>query len=493
MKTKYGKWSTVSRFFQTLRFKSALVAVVSLFAIIKLTAQNQNPPSPPVVEATPAGAMQEQASHPTNESFQFVILPNGAMTMRRLAPQSTNATATPGSPAAPSPAETQPATVAPASLQTTPTPTNETATAGSPAASSPVETQPATSAPASLQTTPMSAASDDYHWDPFERHTKAAPAPASSARQPATPQPATPQPAAPQPAAPQPAASQAAASTGDAMVMPSPLLQAPKPTKNEISVSGDVMMGQGTVTLPLGYSLKQSLGGIVPTPVSAFSVPRSSTYYGGTVSYSYGQAWYVDLSFAQGQSSGSQTIDTGWLGPLNSTFSIDDTWYQLYVKYTFPQLRGKRFSAYLRAGASYINSELKDNSTSYTQKDTTQDLLGNLGGGLGYTVYSSRHLRFGLQTEIEGFYGNRSQSSLETLEGDHGLTPTSASINNSLYGGIGRATMRLEYRLGQSGLFKIFGEAGAEGRYTMISYPGAGTKNELLWGPYAKLGIRYAF
>jgi hypothetical protein len=431
-----------------LGFKSVLIVVMALFATIMLTAQNQNPPSPPVIEATPVGAMQKQGTQPASEHFQFVILPNGAMTMRRLATLSTNATATPSSPAATSPAETQPATAAPASLQTTPAP----------------------------------AASDEYHWDPFERHTKAAPSPASSA---------------PQPAASQPAASQPAASAGDAMVMPSPsLLQAPKPTKNEISVSGDVMLGQGTVTLPLGYSLKQSLGGIVPTPVSAFSVPRSSTYFGGTVSYSYGQAWYVDLSFAQGQSSGSQSIDTGFLGSLNSTFSINDTWYQIYAKYTFPQLRGKRFSAYLRVGASYINSELKDNSSDpirYVQTDKTQDLLGNLGGGLGYTVYSSRHLRFGLQTEIEGFYGNRSQSSLETLGSDNGLTPTSASINNSLYGGIGRATMRLEYRLGQSGLFKIFSEVGAEGRYTMVSYPGAGTQNELLWGPYAKLGIRYAF
>ena len=463
MKTKQGKRPGVLRFFQTLGFKSVLIAVMSLFATIKLTSQNQNPPSPPVNEATPAGAVQEQASQPKNESFQFMILPNGAMAMQRVATQPTNATATPSSPAAPSPAETQPATAAPAPLQTTPAP----------------------------------AASDGYHWDPFERHTKAAPSPAAPPQQPAAPQPATSQPAASQPAAPEPAASQPAAPAGDAIAMPTPLLQAPKPTKNEISVSGDMMLGEGTVTLPLGYSLKKSLGDIVPITVSAFSVPRSSTYYGGTISYSYGQAWYVDLSFSQGQSSGNQTIDTGWLGPLNSTFSINDTWYKIYVKYTFPQLRGKRFSAYLRAGASYINSELKDNSADpirYEQTDTTQDLLGNLGAGLGYTVYSSRRLRFGLQAEIEGFYGFRSQSSLEKLGSDVGLTPVSASINNTLYGGIGRATMRLDYRLGRSGLFKIFGEVGAEGRYTMISYPeGGGTENELLWGPYAKLGIRYAF
>ena len=285
---------------------------------------------------------------------------------------------------------------------------------------------------------------------------------------------------------------------GDAAAMPPPVLQAPKPTKNEVSISGDVMLGSGTVTLPLGYSLQQSLGNNANSPVGAFSVPRSSTYYGGTVSYSYGQAWYVDLSFAQGQSSGNQSIDTGWLGAMNSNFSINDTWYQLYVKYAFPQLRGKRFSAYLRAGASYVTAEIKDDATSpafgrYTQKDTTTDMLGNIGFGLGYSLYSHKHLRLGLQFEGEGFYGIRTQESLESLSADQGLNFVSAGIDNSLYGGIARVTLRAEYRLGQSGLFKIFAEVGGEGRYTMITYPNASAPDEMLWGPYAKLGIRYAF
>jgi hypothetical protein len=284
--------------------------------------------------------------------------------------------------------------------------------------------------------------------------------------------------------------------TNDAGAMPPPTLQAPKPTKNEVSFSGDVMLGSGTVTLPLGYSLQKAVSS---SPLGAFSVPRSSTYYGGTISYSYGQAWYLDLSYAQGQSSGSQSIDVGSLGSLPSTFSIDDTWYQIYIKYAFPQLRGKRLSAYLRVGASYVTAQIKDASTlplsnnTYLQTDNTTDLLGNLGFGLGYSLYSTRHLRLGLQLEGEGFYGVRSQQSLESLSKDTGLNFVSAGIDNSLYGGIGRVTFRAEYRLGQSGLFKIFAEVGGEGRYTMITYPGASAPDELLWGPYAKLGIRYAF
>ena len=152
----------------------------------------------------------------------------------------------------------------------------------------------------------------------------------------------------------------------------------------------------------------------------------------------------------------------------------------------------------MRVGASYVTSDLKDDASSpvygrYTQTDTTQDILGHIGLGLGYSLYSTRHLRVGLQAEGEGFYGTRSQDSRETLSADYGLNFVSKTIDNTLYGGIGRATIRVEYRMGQSGLFKIFGEVGAEARYGIIEYPGAGAPDEFLWGPYAKLGIRYAF
>ncbi|MDR3457077.1 MAG: autotransporter outer membrane beta-barrel domain-containing protein [Verrucomicrobiae bacterium] len=284
----------------------------------------------------------------------------------------------------------------------------------------------------------------------------------------------------------------------DNIVMPPPVLQAPKSTKNEISASGDFLLGQGTVTLPLGYSLKQSLGGIGGFPASAFSVPRNSTYFGGTVAYSYGQAWYFDLSYAQGQSSGSQSIDTGFLGQLHSNFQIQDEIYQAYIRYTFPKLRGKRLSAYVRAGVSYVTTDLKDDATSpaigrYTQRDTTTDILGNLGFGVAYSLYKSGAWRFGLQAEGEGFYGTRTQTSLETLSADTGLNFVSANINNSLYGGIFQATFRAEYSIGHSGLFKVFGDFGAQIKYTLIEYPGAGSSTETLWGPYVRLGLRYNF
>lgn len=282
--------------------------------------------------------------------------------------------------------------------------------------------------------------------------------------------------------------------------MAPPMLKPPKSTKNEVSASGDVLFGQGKVSLPLGYSLNKELGGSAASLEGAFTVPRNSVYYGGTLSYSYGQAWYLDLSLDQGHSSGSQQIPTGGEGTLDSTFSIDDTWYQLYLKYTFPQLRGKRFSAYLRAGASYITAKLDDSGTGpgkglYTQTDKTQDILGNIGAGLAYSLYTTHRLRVDLQGEIEGFGGERTQQSLETLSLDGHLPSVTADIDNTLYGGIGIATVRVEYRMGHAGLFKVFGEAGIEGRYTLIEYSGsnAGTPSEYLWGPYVKLGLRYSF
>jgi len=272
--------------------------------------------------------------------------------------------------------------------------------------------------------------------------------------------------------------------------------KAPKATKHEVSAAGDFLYGQGQVTMPFNFSLAASgldVTRAVGTPT------RNSTYYGGTLSYSYGQAWFLDLSYAQGSSSGNAQVPLGANFNLPSSFSIKDDWYQAYIRYTFPSLRGKRLSAYLRGGVSYVTADLTDDSIIpalglYHQTDKTTDVLGNLGLGVGYSLYTTRRFRIGLQLEGEGFYGNRSQRSLETLPGlDASFPYKTADIDNTLYGGIGRATVRVEYRLGRSGLFKVFADGGAQVKYTQIQYSGLGTFDELLWGPYVKLGVRYDF
>jgi len=279
-----------------------------------------------------------------------------------------------------------------------------------------------------------------------------------------------------------------------------PAPKAPKATKNEISVSGDFFMGQGNITLPIGYSMAGPLGSALDVKFkpTVANPERDSTYFGGTLSYSFGQAWYLDLSYAQGSSSGNFSFDTGDNKNLDATFTLDDTWYQAYLRYTFPRLRGKRLSAYLRAGASYVTADMTAGSVLpalglYTQTDQATDILGNAGFGVGYSLYTSRRFRAGLQVEAEGFYGTRTQDSLENLPQVEGFNPESVTIDNALYGGIGRATVRMEYRLGRSGLFKIFADGGFQAKYTLIEYPDASAPNELLWGPYAKLGLRYSF
>lgn len=278
----------------------------------------------------------------------------------------------------------------------------------------------------------------------------------------------------------------------------------PRLRKNEISVSGDFFLGQGNVTLPFGFALANALNPLLPEPLQGTvnKADRSSDYFGGTVSYSYGQAWYLDLAYAHGSSSGNVPVS---LSPneaifehLDSTFSITDDWYQAYIRYTFPGLRGKRLSAYLRAGVSYVQATLTDAAPIptlgvYAETDKTDDLLGNVGFGVGYSLYATRHVRLGVQVEGEGFYGRRSQKITETFVGDLGLNLPQVSINNDLYGGIGRGTVRFEYRLGQTGAFKLFADGGIQGKFTMINYSGLGSFDELLWGPYVKVGVRYAF
>ncbi len=279
-----------------------------------------------------------------------------------------------------------------------------------------------------------------------------------------------------------------------------------KPTQNEISVSGDYLFGQGTVTFPELFSLRNSGFALGSSPDVGIA-DRKSDYIGATISYSFGQAWYLDLSYARGRSSATGPIRfPNVIGAppldLTTTFTIDDDWYQAYVRYTFPALRFTRLSAYLRAGVSFVQADLAASNIRppslggfYEQRDRTDDILGNVGFGLVYFVYRDNRAKLGLQLEGEGFYGHRSQDSREDLHNFDPYTIVNAKIDNNLYGGLGRSTARFEYALGRRGVFKLSADAGMEVKYTRIQYSdfGIGTRDELLWGPYAKIGLKYSF
>jgi hypothetical protein len=183
---------------------------------------------------------------------------------------------------------------------------------------------------------------------------------------------------------------------------------------------------------------------------------------------------------------------------IPSDFKLHDDLYQGYVRYAFPWLRGRRLSAYLRAGMSYDQADFKDTTTfpppfgAYKQDGNANDILGNLGFGLGYSLYSRGRIKVGLQLEGEAFYGHRSQETKETLLITNTEGPK-VSIDNDLYGGIGRLTGRFQYALGRSRLLKAFADVGMETKYTLIDYSSLGTPSELIWGPYINVGLRYSF
>ncbi len=285
-----------------------------------------------------------------------------------------------------------------------------------------------------------------------------------------------------------------ASTTQDALSGSPSLSIPPKLAKHEISLSGDFLYGQGTVTVPFAQAISKNSDFYAAGSRPVVQDPkRHSDYVGATLSYSTGQAWFFDVSYAKGSSSGDAPF-TFVKTLIPTTFKIEDDWYQAYVRYTFPKLRGKKLSAYIRAGVSFVQADLTDvgQNDVYEETDKTQDIIGNLGFGLAYSLYSGDRLKVSLQLEGEGFYGQRSHDITEILPGITGSFHDS-SLSNDLYGGSGRGTVRFQYALGSTGLLKVFADAGAQAKYTLIHYPKIGTPHELLWGPYVKLGLLYSF
>ncbi len=281
---------------------------------------------------------------------------------------------------------------------------------------------------------------------------------------------------------------------------PPPVLQQPKVHKNEVSASADFMYGTGTITVPIGYGFRASTGGNFP--VDALSANRSTVYFGGTASYSYGRSWYLDFWGGAGRSTGGTSISIpNAAGTIPADFNYDDVWYQAYLRYNFPNfLAGTPFRAYLRGGVSFVDATMTLNNNTipsfgpgqyYSEHDNTFDYLGNLGFGLSYAAYSTIRLKVGLQMEGEGFGGVRSQDIDESFgpSNIHGST----TIHNTLYGGIGRLTLHMDYRLGQAGRWKLTADAGMMTKYNIITYPDASNKSELLYGPYVKVGASFVF
>lgn len=299
--------------------------------------------------------------------------------------------------------------------------------------------------------------------------------------------------------------------TSSTLALPALPLQ-PTVYKNELGASADFMYGTGTISVPIGYGLAKSpllAGPIIHEPISA---SRSTVYYGGTVSYSYGRSWFLDFSGEDGRSTGATALTIpASSGNIPSSFDVNDTWYQVYLRYNFQNfLANTRFRAYLRGGVSIVSATLTTENNQmnvgaisipvgqgYSEHDNTLDILGNLGFGLSYSLYSTFRFKAGLLLEGEGFGGDRSQDITESLGITHFLHPGSpvltgsTTINDTVYGAIGRLTLHSEYRLGAR--WKLTGDVGIMTKYSFVTYPGADTQQELLYGPYVKVGASLVF
>jgi len=284
---------------------------------------------------------------------------------------------------------------------------------------------------------------------------------------------------------------------------------------HEIGVSGDFLYGNGYVQLPIGEALFRGTELVDGIGVGKFTTAdrKSALYYGGTLSGSIGKTWYLDVSYSRGTTEGSlQDLNVFGLPSsfIKSDYKLSDQYYQMYGKYAFPQFSGTRFAAYLRLGATYSENSA---SVSYSVgqisggfESISNDYLGNIGLGGEYYVYRGDSFKVTTVIEGEGFGGLRTSSIQEKI--DLGVSYSAAMDQDSLvYGGLGRGVLRLVKTLGQEGRWKLNFDVGFQGKYLINEYDSMangiqrGTGNsrqnvhgtELLWGPYGRVGLSYAF
>lgn len=289
-----------------------------------------------------------------------------------------------------------------------------------------------------------------------------------------------------------------------------------RPRLRNVSVYADYLQGYGHINLPVGYSLDgAAIGRTVASP------ERQSTYYGGSISWQAFEGIGFDVAYSQGTSSGNFTFKPEANGrwpqaAISSTFTLDDTWLQTYVRYKLRPIFGRNIGVYLRGGVTYMDASYEGVSNPfqsfYRNVGTIRDITGNLGFGIDYGFRPVKGIRPVIVFEGEGFGGIRSREFSEQTLPISG----SNSMDNMVFGGLGRLLVRAEYRFGKNERWRAMIEGGVQARMMFESYgvpdkplfddrnspnrvqiPGSafesGTKSDILWGPYVRAGIRYAF
>lgn len=283
--------------------------------------------------------------------------------------------------------------------------------------------------------------------------------------------------------------------------------------KHRIAGSVDYLFGLGDVSLPRLYSLQQQ-GGFDDVTPSFRSSSRKSDYVGATVSYAWKNRVFVDASYILGSTKDEEEIEF-LLDNMKADYELEDAWYQLHMRVMLTK-PGARLGSYARFGVSYVDGEGSSFSQGsgglpydYYHRDTHwKDVFGSVGVGLSYDLAGSLRYAVLLQVEGEGFYGRRGQTIEERLGSARG--PEVDMPTADLYGGQVRFTVGIDaVPFASVDALRLYLDVGVQARYTEVRYPtdsalsysgspdGAKfegiTVNELLWGPYVKLGLKYTF
>jgi len=287
-----------------------------------------------------------------------------------------------------------------------------------------------------------------------------------------------------------------------------------RPRLRNVTVYGDYLQGLGHITLPVGFALDgAAIGRTVASP------DRSSTYYGGSVSWQAFEGIGFDIAYTQGTSSGNFTFQPEKYFPgrwpqaaITSTFTLDDTWLQAYMRYKLPPIFGRRIGVYLRGGVTYMDASYEGISQPsqafYRNIGTIRDITGNVGFGVDYGFRPIKGIRPAIVFEGEGFAGIRSREFNEETLAISGKN----TMDNMVYGGLVRLLARAEYRFGKGERWRALLEGGVQARMMFESYGApdrtlsdeagnpiasgsfeSGMKSDLLWGPYVRAGLRYSF
>jgi hypothetical protein len=284
--------------------------------------------------------------------------------------------------------------------------------------------------------------------------------------------------------------------------------------RHRVAASADYLFGFGHVALPTGWSLLTTEPGA--QGIEGFEKSdRESDYFGATISYAWDNRVFVEASYIKGRTSGTESLE--WLVPesgAESSYRLDDEWYQIHLRFLLSRPEA-RLSSFVRLAVSYVEADTSTfnlgvlgfgDGDLYLRSTSSRDVLGGVGFGLAYELFATHRVSVRAQLEGEGFYGKRDQSLRERafdLQGFGVKLPEA-----DLYGGQARLTVRVDLLpIRRLDALRTYIDFGMQSRYMEIRYPSdtipeisesisrfeSQTEDELLWGPYVKVGLNYSF